>query len=129
MAINPAFAVTPRIGIAQVTTANTNYDGTTGAYVDVIVGASTGTRIAEIVIQAAGVTTAGMVRLFVTNGVTTRMFDEITVAAVASPGASTKATRLSTTYNNLILPDQTWKIIASTHNSNNINVFALGADL
>ena len=129
MAINPAFAVTPRIGIAQVTTANTNYDGVTGTYADVIVGASTGTRIAEIVIQAAGITTAGMVRLFVTNGVTTRMFDEITVAAVASPGASTKATRLSTTYNNLILPDSTWKIIASTHNSNNINVFALGADL
>lgn len=129
MAANPVFAVTPRIGMAQVSVANTNYDGVTGTYADVIVGASTGTRIAEIVIQAAGVTTAGMVRLFITNGVTTRMFDEITVAAVASPGASTKTTRLSTTYNNLILPDQTWKIIASTHNSNNINVFALGADL
>lgn len=129
MASNPVFAVTPRIGMAQATVANASYDGTTGTYVDVIVGASTGTRIAEIVIQAASSTSAGMVRLFMTNGITTRMFDEIAVGAVTTPGASTKATRLSTTYNNLILPDSSWKIIASTHNANAINVFALGADL
>lgn len=129
MATSPVFAVTPRIGFTQVSTANTNYDGTTGTYADVIVGAATGTRIAEIVIQAAASTSAGMVRLFITNGVTTRMFDEVSVAAVASPGASTKATRVSTVYNNLILPNASWKIIASTHIANAINVFALGADL
>ena len=108
--------------------ANTNYDGVTGTYVDVITGASTGTRIAEIVIEATVTTTAGMVRLFLTDGVSVRMFDEVTVAA-ATPAASTKATRVSTTYNNLILPNQNWKIRASTHNANAINVFALGADL
>lgn len=128
MASNPVFAVTPRIGITQVSVANTNYDGTTGTYADVIIGAATGTRIAEIVIQAAATTTAGMVRLFITNGVITRMFDEVSVAA-ATVGASTKATRVSTTYNNLILPNASWKIIASTHNGVAINVFALGADL
>mgnify|MGYP003332596437 CR=1 FL=1 len=128
MASNPVFAVTPRIGMAQVSVANTNYDGVTGTYVDVITGASTGTRIAEIVIEATVTTTAGMVRLFLTDGVSVRMFDEVTVAA-ATPAASTKATRVSTTYNNLILPNQNWKIRASTHNANAINVFALGADL
>jgi hypothetical protein len=69
-----------------------------------------------------------MVRLFVTDGATTRMFDEVAVAA-ATVSASVKGTRLSTTYNNLILPNASWKIIASTHNANTINVFALGADL
>jgi hypothetical protein len=128
MATSPVFAVTPRIGIAEVSVANANRDGTTGTYADVIVGASTGTRIAEIVIQASVTTTAGMVRLFITNGVTTRMFDEVTVAA-ATVSATVKGTRVSTTYNNLILPDSSWKIIASTHNANAINVFALGADL
>lgn len=128
MATNPVFAVTPRIGIAQVSVANTNYDGLTGTYVDVIVGASTGTRIAEIVIQAAATTTAGMVRLFITNGVTPRLFDEISVAA-ATVSATVKGARVSTTYNNLILPDQNWKIFACTHNAVAINVIALGADL
>jgi len=128
MASNPVFAVTPRIGMAELSVANTNRDGVTGTYVDIIVGASTGTRIAEIVVQASVTTTAGMVRLFVTDGATTRMFDEVAVAA-ATVSASVKGTRLSTTYNNLILPNASWKIIASTHNANTINVFALGADL
>jgi hypothetical protein len=128
MASSPVFAVTPRIGMAELSVANTNRDGVTGTYVDVITGASTGTRIAEIVIQASVTTTAGMVRLFVTDGVTTRMFDEVSVVA-ATVSATVKGARLSTTYNNLILPNQNWKIIASTHNAHSINVFALGADL
>jgi len=128
MATNPVFAVTPRIGFTQVSTANTNRDGTTGTYADLIVGASTGTRIAEIVVQATVTTTAGMVRLFITDGSTTRMFDEVSIAA-ATVGASTKGTRVSTTYNNLILPSNNWKITASTNNAEAINVFALGADL
>lgn len=128
MATSPVFAVTPRIGMAQVSVANTNYDGVTGTYVDLIVGASTGTRIAEIVTQAAATTTAGMVRLFITNGVTTRMFDEISIAA-ATVSATVKGARVSTTYNNLILPNENWKIIACTHNAVAINVWALGADL
>jgi hypothetical protein len=128
MASNPVFAVTPRIGFGQVSVANTNYDGVTGTYVDIITGASTGTRIAEIVIQATATTTAGMVRLFITDGTTTRMFDEVSVAA-ATVSASVKGTRVSTTYNNLILPNQNWRIRASTHNAVAINVFALGADL
>lgn len=128
MASNPVFAVTPRIGMAQVSVANTNLDGTTGTYVDVITGASTGTRISEIVVQAAATTTAGMVRLFITDGITTRMFDEVSIAA-ATVSASVKGARLSTIYNNLVLPNQNWRIRASTHNAVAINVIALGADL
>jgi hypothetical protein len=56
------------------------------------------------------------------------MFDEVSVAA-ATVSASVKGTRVSTTYNNLILPNQNWRIRASTHNAVTINVFALGADL
>lgn len=128
MASNPVFAVTPRIGMATVSVANANRDGITGTYEDLIVGASTGTRIAEIVIQSTVTTTAGMVRLFITDGVTTKMFDEVSVAA-ATVSATVKGARVSTTYNNLILPNNNWKIIASTNNAHTIDVFALGADL
>lgn len=128
MALSPAFAVAPRIGIAQLSVANTNRNGTSGTYGTVISAGNSGTRIAEIVVQATGITTAGMVRVFTNDGTNVRMFDEISIAAVASPGASTKATRISTTYNNLVLPSG-WSLIASTHNGEVMNVCALGADL
>jgi hypothetical protein len=127
MAASPVFAVTPRIGAVQLSVANTNRDGTTGTYGILISAGNSGTRIAEIAVQASGTTTAGMVRLFTNDGTNNRMFDEISVAA-ASPTASVKATRISTTYTNLTLPSG-WSIKASTHNAEVINVFALGADL
>jgi hypothetical protein len=127
MAASPVFAVTPRIGAVQLSVANTNRDGATGTYGTLISAGNSGTRIAEISAQASGTTTAGMVRLFTNDGTNNRMFDEISIAA-ASPSASVKATRISTTYTNLTLPSG-WSIKASTHNAEVINVFALGADL
>lgn len=127
MATQPAFATVPKIGLAQVSTANTNRDGT-GTIVDVITGATNGTRIAEIVCESTGTTTAGMIRLYLTDGTNTRLFDEISIAA-ATPSASVRATRVSTIYTNLILPSSSWKLRASTHNAETINVIALGADL
>jgi hypothetical protein len=127
MAASPVFAVTPRIGAVQLSVANTNRDGTTGTYGTLISAGNGGTRIAEIAVQATGTTTAGMIRLFTNDGTNNRMFDEISIAA-ATPSASVKATRISTTYTNLTLPSG-WSIRASTHNAEVINVFALGADL
>lgn len=127
MADSPAFAVTPRLASVNVATANTNRDGT-GTVATLITGASTGTRIAEIVIQARATTTAGMVRIFLYDGTTYRFFDEVSVAA-ATVSASVKGTRVSTLYNNLVLPSASWSIVVSTHNAESIDVTALGADL
>lgn len=127
MAASPVFAVTPIVGMAQVSVANTNRDGTTGTYVTLLTAGASGTRVAEIVTQGAVTTTAGMVRLFLTDGTTTRMFDEISIAA-ATVSATVKGNRVSTTYNNLVIPSG-WSIRASTHNGEAINVWALGANL
>lgn len=127
MASSPVFAVTPIVGMAQVSVANTNRDGTTGTYVTLLTAGSSGTRVAEIVTQGTVTTTAGMVRLFLTDGTTTRMFDEISVAAATVSG-TVKGNRVSTTYNNLVIPSG-WSIKASTNNAEAINVWALGANL
>ena len=127
MAAEPVFAVTPRISSTNVATANTNRDGT-GTVATLITGAATGTRIAEIVVQARVTTTAGMVRVFLFDGTTYRFFDEISIAA-ATVSASVKATRVSTTYNNLILPSASWSLVVSTHNAESMDVTAFGADL
>lgn len=127
MAAEPVFAVTPRLASVNVATANTNRDGT-GTVATLITGASTGTRIAEIVCQARVTTTAGMVRIFLYDGTTYRFFDEVSIAA-ATVSASVKGTRVSTTYQNLILPNASWSIVVATHNAESIDVTALGADL
>jgi hypothetical protein len=127
MALEPQFAVTPRIGAVNVATANANRDGT-GTVATLITGAATGTRIAEIVVQARVTTTAGMVRIFLFDGTTYRFFDEVAIAA-ATVSASVKGTRVSTAYNNLILPSASWSIVVSTHNAESIDVIAFGADL
>jgi hypothetical protein len=127
MAAEPVFAVTPRIGAVNVATANTNRDGS-GTVATLITGASTGTRIAEIVVKARVTTTAGMVRAYLYDGTTYRFLDEYSIAA-ATVSASVQGTRVSTTYTNLILPSASWSIVVSTHNAESIDVIALGADL
>lgn len=127
MAAEPAFAVTPRIGTVNIATANTNRDGT-GAIATLITGASTGTRISEIVIKARVTTTAGQVRVFLHDGTNFFFFDEIAVAA-ATVSATVQGARVSTTYANLVLPSASWSIRVSTNNAESTDVSAFGADL
>lgn len=127
MASEPAFAVTPRIATANIATANTNRDGT-GTVATLITGASTGTRVAEIVAKARVTTTAGMVRVFLHDGTNFFLFDEISIAA-ATPSGSVQSIRVSVTYSNLVLPSASWSVRVSTHNAESIDVTALGADL
>lgn len=127
MATSPQFAATPRIGSGQATAANTNRDGT-GTLANIITGVAAGTKIQEVVIQATGTTTAGMVRLYLFDGTNNRLFDEFVVSAIAV-GASTAAFRTSKSYDNLTLPSASWILKASTHNAETFNVVALGADL
>lgn len=126
MAVSPQFAVTPRLAVVQASTANTATDGT-GTLVTVITAASTGTKIYEVVIDAAGNTTAGMVRLFINDGTNSRLFDEFNISAITA--SSTVGTfRTSKTYSNLVLPSG-YSLRASTHNAETFNVYAFGADL
>jgi hypothetical protein len=127
MATTPQFATTPRIAIGQLSAANTNRDGS-GTLVSIITGVSTGTKVQEVVVQAAANTTAGMVRLYLNDGTNNRLFDEVVVSAI-TVGASTAGFRASKTYDNLILPSASWILRASTHNAETFNVAALGADL
>lgn len=128
MALNPQFAATPRIGVTNVSVANTNRDGT-GTIATLITGGAAGTRVTEIVCKARGTTTAGMVRIFLHDGTNFFLFDEVSIAAVATPGASTQTTRTRFNYDNLVLPSASWSIRVSTHNAESIDVTAFGADL
>jgi hypothetical protein len=127
MATSPAFAVTPRIASVNIATANTSRDGS-GTVATLITGSAGGTRVVELVIKARVTTTAGQVRVFLHDGTTFFFFDEIAVAA-ATVSATVQGTRVSTTYNNLVLPSASWSVRVSTEKAESIDVTALGADL
>jgi hypothetical protein len=131
MALNPAFAVFPELNGVLVDVANPNRDGISGSgYVVFASGLPSGTRIAEIVVQATGTTVAALARIYVSGvGITNSpLFDEITIAA-ATPTTATKATRISTTYNNLVL--QSGQFLRATNSTagQGVFIFAMGADL
>lgn len=129
MALNPAFATGPRIGSVPLTgVAETSYTAPTSV-ATIITGAATGTRIAEVVVQmTATVASATMVRLFLYDGTNYRLLDEVPIVA-ATGSQSVRQTRVSMTYNNLILPSADWSLRATCHTTNAGVVTAFGADL
>ena len=127
MATSPQFAVTPRIGSVSIATAEASYTAPTSVGT-LITGSATGTRIAEIVVKCAATSAAAIVRIFLYDGTTYWHFDELTVAA-ATGSATVQQTRVSTTYNNLILPNALWSVRVTTSVAQVTHVTALGADL
>lgn len=127
MALEPQFAVTPRIGSVSIATAESSYTAPTNVGT-LITGAATGTRVSEIVVKCVATSAAALVRVFLHDGTTYSLFDEITVAA-ATGSATVQQSRVSVAYSNLVLPDSSWSVRVSTSVSQATHVTALGADL
>lgn len=130
MAANPVFAVTPRLASATLSVADTSYTAPANV-ATLLTGAATGTRVAEIVVQAtATVSAATMVRIFLFDSVASAyyLYDEVAIAA-ATGSQSVRQTRVSTLYNNLILPNSNWSVRVTTHSANTFTVTAHAADL
>lgn len=119
MATTANYASTPRAAVAQVSTANTNRDGT-GTIATVFTAGSNGSRVDDIIIIATGTTTAGMVRLFLHDGTNARLWQEVGITAI-TPSATVQAFTTQLTNIALILPNG-WSIRASTHNAETFNI-------
>lgn len=124
MSTTANYAATPRCGIAQVSVANTNRDGT-GTLATVFTAGSNGSRIDDVQVKAVGNTTAGMVRLYIHDGTNARLITEIAVSAV-TPSATTAAFEGGITLSES-LPTG-YSLRASVHNAETLNVFAFGGD-
>lgn len=127
MATTPAFAATPRIGAVSIATADSSYTAPTN-FGTVLTGAAAGTRIAEIVVKCAATSANAVVRVFLYDGSTYWLFDELLVTATT--GSSTVAqNRVNVTYTNLVLPSASWSLRVTTSVSQVTHVTAFGADL
>jgi hypothetical protein len=127
MAVSPSFASTPRIGSVSIATADSSYTAPANVG-SLITGVAAGTKINEIVVKCAATSAAAIVRIFLYDGTTYWLFDEVTVAA-ATGSATVQQTRVSTSYNNLILPSASWSLRVTTSVSQATHVTAFGADL
>jgi hypothetical protein len=127
MANVPAYAVTPNTGVAQISVANTARDGT-GTIAAVVTAGASGTRIDGITITATGTSTAGMIRLFVSDGTNIRLWTEVPVLAV-TPSATLAAFSVQLTSNNApaLFPltlKTGFSLRAATNNAETFNVIA-----
>lgn len=130
MASTPAFISTPKIGIANISAANTNRDGT-GAHVTVITAGANGTRVNEIVVKAEDNPADSIIILWIHDGSTAFIFDEIDMGDPADADNTVTAFRYTKEYNNLVLPN-TYSLRASltvVPTAGDVNVIALAGDL
>lgn len=131
MATTPAYAATPKNGMAVISVANTGRDGT-GTIGTIFSAGASGSRIDKIIIKAQGTTTAGMVRLFIHDGSNARLIDEVLVQAI-TPSATVQSFQVVLAANQItvelpiILPNG-YSLRASTHNAESFNVIAMGGD-
>lgn len=128
IATNPIFVSAIRWERADVSSANTNRDGT-GTIADVFTGAARGSLIERVVVVATGTVTAGVVRLFIHNGTNWRLWKEVMVTAT-TPSTSVETFRSEFTPDggSLPLPSASYKLGASTHNAETFAVHAIGGD-
>lgn len=125
MATAPNYAATPRCGLAVISTANTNRDGT-GTIATVLSAGGSGSRIEEVVVTATGTTTAGMVRLYINDGSNHRLLCELPITAV-TPSGTVRAASARAAFDNLVIPNG-YALTASTHNAESFVVAAFGGD-
>ena len=125
---SPIFTLTPVIGMAQISTANTNLDGT-GTLVTIITGAVDGTRINRITVKGLGTTTAGIVRLFIDDGANIRLWKEILITAITPSGTVAAFSDIINLYdeNALVLPKD-YVLKAAPHNAESFAVIAEGGE-
>ena len=118
---------TANTGMAVISTANgeTDGSGTLGTVLTSPASGASGTLVKTVTIKAQGNTTHGMVRLFVYDGVTTRLVREIEISAVTK-SATDPAFEITVPLDLHLEPSGILK--ASTQNAETFNVIAEGQD-
>lgn len=125
MATTPNFASTVRFGGVSIATADTSRTAPTNVGT-VFTAGSSGSRIDEITITAAGTSTANVVRLFIHTGSTYYLFMEVLTTAVTA-GASQDSFTTTLSFNSLVLPSG-HSLRATTHAAETYHVMAFGGD-
>lgn len=125
MATSPSFAATPRCAGVSISSADTSRTSPTNVGT-VFTAGSSGSRIDEVWITAAGTSTTNTVRLFIYTGSTYYLLEEIAITAI-TPAAGTQSFTTTLTFNTLVIPSG-YSLRATTNNAETYHVLAFGGD-
>ena len=125
MATTPNFASTPRCSSVAISIADTSRTAPTNVGTLFTAGAS-GSRIDEIDITAAGTSTANIVRIFIFDGSTYFLLQEIPITAI-TPGAAIASFSTAITFNSLVIPSG-YSLRVTTNNAEIYHLSAFGGD-
>lgn len=130
MASAPEFSATIKLGSGLVpATLDTSLTAPTNV-TTIVTGAATGTKIEELVFQGVLTTVASVVNVFLYDGSTYHLYDQVLISAVTS-STTAVAFRTNRQYSNLFLPDNTWSLRVTNTvagNQSGIKVTASGGD-
>jgi len=126
MASDPSFAATPKVGSGLVPgTADTSLTAPTNT-TTIVTGGSNGTKIEEIVVEGVGTTLGGLVNIFLYDGTTHHLYDQVAVSAITVSATAT-AFREVLRYVNLVLPSNTWQLRVANTVAGNVSLLKVTA--
>lgn len=120
---NPIFVLTPKSPAVRIATANVNRDGSTGTYGTLFTAGVNGAYFKAIRAQAEGVTTAGVVRVFIQDGGAgnVELRKELLIPAV-TPSATIEAASIEWAPDRGFLLSAGSVVKVSTHNAETFGV-------
>lgn len=116
MATQPQYIGTPKSPTVNISTANTNLDGT-GTLGTLMTAGASGSRVDRINITATATTTAGMIRLFIG----TALIKEIPVVAI-TPSGTQPAFSQDVVFDNGLILQASAVLKAGTNNAESFNL-------
>lgn len=124
----PIFPVAPYIGRATLTaataiTSRANITGTTGL-TQLTATTTNGLRVDAIQVKSKATSVASNVCIWLYDGTTSMLFDEIDVTAITAAN-TTDSFALQRNYTNLVLPP-TWQLFVSETVQTDLTVHAFG---
>jgi hypothetical protein len=127
---SPIFGLTPRIGIAALTTGVTTRANGAAVGTACLTAGTNGTKIEEITVKSETQPADSVVTIWIDNTTTAFIFDEFDIGAPAAGSTTVAAYRETRYYRNLVLPNG-WILRATvtvTPTTGAVLVFALGSD-
>lgn len=131
MAAAPAYAATPLIGSALISNAAADTSFSVPAHATLLVTAgASGTKVTEIDLIPAGTIASGgvVVNIFIYNGVTYYLHESVLIAAI-TPAIQVASLKYTYTYDNLVLPNDSFLYATETVVTQPVQVNAFGASL
>ena len=124
MASAPQYTATPKVGMGQVSVANTTRDGS-GTLATIFTAGANGSRIETVSIKAVSSSTIGIISLYLFDGTNSRLLTEISVTAI-TPSGTINSFETGITLS-IVIPTG-YSLKASTYNAETYNIFAFGGD-